>query len=66
MEFFKKLVSNYIDRIGKRIQKNDPTLKRLKEKEKELQGDIEQQLIERFGSLDNVPKSFKKFYNINE
>ena len=66
MGFLKKIFSNYIDRIGKKVQQNDPTIKRLKEQEKELQSDIEKQLIERFGSLNKVPKSYKKFYGIKE
>ena len=32
MGFFKKIVNNYIDRVGKKIQKKDPSINRLKKK----------------------------------
>ena len=66
MGFFKKIVNSYIDRVGKKIQKKDPSINRLKKKERELQNEIEAMLIDRFGSLDKVPKSYKKFYNIKD
>ena len=62
MGFFKKIISNYIDRIGKKVQQNDPTIKRLKKQEKEIQSDIEKQLIEMFGSLDEVPPGYRKTF----
>ena len=66
MGFFKKIVNSYIDRVGKKIQKKDPSINRLKKQVVEKQEELERQLIDRFGSLDKVPKSYKKFYNIKD
>ena len=51
-----------ISRVMKKVQAKDPKMKRLKKKVSELEKEIEDVLIDRFGSLDKVPASYKKFY----
>ena len=66
MGFFKKIVNSYIDRVRRKFEKKDPSINRLKKQVVEKQNELEAMLIDRFGSLDKVPKSYKKFYNIKD
>ena len=51
-----------INRVMKKVQAKDPKMKRLKKKATELEKEIEDALIDRFGSIDKIPASYKKFY----
>jgi hypothetical protein len=51
-----------ISRVMKKVQAKDPKMKRLKKQSAELEKSIRDMLIDRFGSLDKVPDSYKKFY----
>ena len=66
MGFFKKIIHNYIDRVGKKIQKKDPSINRLKKQYNEIQKEKEAMLIDMFGSLDKVPPSYRKQFLENK
>ena len=66
MGFFKKIVNSYIDRVGKKIQKKDPSINRLKKQYNEIQKEKEAMLIDMFGSLDKVPPSYRKQFLENK
>ena len=51
-----------ISRVMKKVQAKDPKMKKLKKKASELEKELEDILIARFGSLDKIPASYKKFY----
>ena len=53
-----------INRVMKKVQAKDPKMKRLKKQSAKIQKAIEAMLIDMFGSLDKVPNSYKKLYNI--
>ena len=53
-----------INRVMKKVQAKDLKMKRLKKQSAKIQKDIEAMLIDMFGSLDKVPNSYKKLYNI--
>jgi len=53
-----------IDRIYGKIAKKDPKVARLRKRSDRLQREIEDMLIDMFGSLDKVPDGYKKQFNI--
>ena len=53
-----------ITRVMKKVQAKDPIMNRLKKQSAKIQKDIAAMLIDMFGSLDKVPNSYKKLYNI--
>lgn len=57
-------LDSLIDNIYGKISKKDPKVARLKKKSSRLQKEIEGMLIDMFGSLDKVPDSYKKQFNI--
>ena len=53
-----------INRVFAKVQKSDPKIKRLRKKVGQLQSEIEDMLIDMYGSLDKVPPATKKQFNI--
>ena len=51
-----------ISRVMKKVQAKDPKMKRLKKKASELEKEIEDMLIDKFGSYDKIPASYLKLY----
>ena len=51
-----------INRVMKKVQAKDPKMKRLKKKVGELEKEIEDMLIDKFGSYNKIPASYLKLY----
>lgn len=64
--YVRKMIFGAIDRIFKKISSDDPKIKRLRKKSDRLQKEIEDQLIDMFGSLDKVPPSYRKQFNLGD
>jgi hypothetical protein len=48
------------------MSQNDPKVSRLRKKSDTLQKEIEDQLIDMFGSLDKVPPGYRKQFGLSE